>query len=56
MIASIPLPEPNTVAAFSISVIARIMGHDSLEQCMKYLGLDMDNMTRAMNKFALGIS
>jgi len=38
-----------------LPVIAKIMGHDSLEQCMKYLGLDMDDMTRAMNKFALGM-
>lgn len=39
-----------------LPVIAKIMGHESIEQLLKYLGLDMDDMTRAMNKFALGKS
>jgi len=39
-----------------IPTIAKIMGHDSIEQCLKYLGIDLDDMASAMNDFALGTS
>jgi len=40
----------------SIPVIAKIMGHESTEQCEKYLGINLDDMTSAMNDFDLGTS
>lgn len=36
-----------------VPTIAKIMGHDSIEQCLKYLGIDLDDMTTAMNSFGL---
>ena len=38
-----------------IPTIAKIMGHDSIEQCLKYFGIDLDDMASAMSDFALGM-
>lgn len=37
----------------SIVVIATILGHNSIQTTMKYLGISMDDMTAAMEKFRL---
>ncbi|MCL2147782.1 MAG: hypothetical protein FWH47_00350 [Methanomassiliicoccaceae archaeon] len=34
-------------------VIATMMGHYSMDECIKYLGIKMDEMTEAMGAFAL---
>lgn len=36
-----------------IAVISTIMGHKSTEQTMKYLGLELDDMAKAMERFRL---
>lgn len=40
-------------SGISLPVIARILGHESTTTTMKYLGLDLDDMTDAMNKLIL---
>jgi integrase len=37
-----------------VPTIAKIMGHDSIDQCPKYLGIDPDDMTAMMAANTLG--
>ena len=37
-----------------VPTIAKIMGHDSVDQCLKYLGIELDDMTAVMGAYSLG--
>ena len=36
-----------------VATISKMMGHESIDQTLKYIGVDLDDMNSAMQTFAL---
>ena len=36
-----------------VATISKMMGHESIDQTLKYIGVDLDDMNNAMQAFAL---
>ncbi len=40
-------------SSVEVATISKMMGHESIDQTLKYIGVDLDDMCSAMKAFAL---